>query len=486
MSPAFRVEGATHCVITAVACLCVACGDDALPVAPLAGDDLRLRFDLQSLGPIPYPADNGHNPERIALGRLLFFDPILSGEKDTACGTCHHPDFAFADGRQFSAGATGVGLGPARVMSFSRFSGDAIELGPRNSPTMFNTAYNADETGLPSSRGYQFFDGRVRGLEHQAWVPLSVRSEMRGDAYLGLNAAIAADASCSGSCHLREGYIIVDGDDPGELGEYVEEPTEYERQEQLGQSRQFLISHLRFGNYSNVSADSVLNRLRSIPEYVELFQRAFAEEANAGAAVIDSSTYVRAVAAYGRELVTANSPYDRYVRGEEGALSASQKRGLELFYTKAKYDNCHGGSMFSDFRFVVTGVPQAGLGKAVVDGDDTGREEHTRNHADRYAFRTLTLRNVELTSPYMHDGVFESLEEAVRFFNDGARPRHPDVSDDMLDPALGSPLDLSDSEIDDLVDFLRALTDPGTALDPFLLTVPIRVPSGLTPVFGDS
>jgi cytochrome c peroxidase len=103
---------------------------------------------------------------------------------------------------------------------------------------------------------------------------------------------------------------------------------------------------------------------------------------------------------------------------------------------------------------------------------------------DRFAFRTPSLRNAELTPPYMHDGVFETLEQVIEFYNEGCRPRHPSVTDDMLDPALAQPLDLSTEEVDDLVSFLRALTDPGTGLDPFLLSVPERVPSGLPPVFG--
>ena len=129
-------------------------------------------------------------------------------------------------------------------------------------------------------------------------------------------------------------------------------------------------------------------------------------------------------------------------------------------------------------------MPQEGSGKGVLPGDDTGREEHTGEAADRYAFRTLTLRNVALTAPYMHDGVFETLEEVVRFYNDASQPRHPAVSDDMLHPVLRDPLHLTDEEIDAVVAFMRALTDPGTALPRHLVTVPAQVPSGLMPVFG--
>ncbi len=240
---------------------------------------------------------------------------------------------------------------------------------------------------------------------------------------------------------------------------------------------------------ADAALDSVVARLQAIPDYISLFRQAFTKEAaevDAGtrASVVDSSTYARAIAAYERELVTRNSPYDRYVEGDDDALSVVQRNGLELFFTKAKCATCHNGPMFSDFRFIVQGVPQEGTGKAVIPGDDTGREEHTLDSADRYAFRTLTIRNVELTPPYMHDGVFGTLEEVVRFYNAGSRPRHPSVTDIMLDPVLVDPLGLTDDEITAIVEFMKALTDPGTALDPFLVSVPKRVPSGLEPVFG--
>jgi len=386
------------------------CDGGGVQVGPEEQEDLRERFGLEALGEIPYPADNLPRPERIELGRLLFYDPILSGEKDVSCGTCHHPDFAFADGRQFGAGVSGVGLGPARTVSQSAITGNPITLEPRNSPTVFNTAYNGDEMGRITHEGFQFHDGRVRGLEEQALKPITSRVEMRGDAYPGTDEAAAAAA-----------------------------------------------------------LDSVLTRLRAIPGYVRRFEEAFpqaADEVEAGqrTSVIDSSTYSRAIAAFERELVTRNAPYDQYVRGDDEALSDVQKKGLELFFTKAKCAVCHDGPMFSDFRFVVQGVPQEGVGKDV--------------------FRTLTLRNVELTPPYMHDGVFETLEDVVRFYNRGAQPRHPEVSDDMLDPVLVDPLRLTEDEIAALVAFMNALTDPGTALPDFLLAVPEQVPSGLPPVFG--
>ena len=398
------------------------CSDDDDPQAPVAEADLRALYDLQTLPAIPYPPDNPPRQERIALGRLLFFDPILGGEKDVACGTCHHPDFAFADRRQFGAGVSGTDLGPNRVLGDSRISGNPVAKEPRNSPTCFNTAFNMDETGSMSHTGFQFWDGRVKGLEVQATKPITSRVEMRGDAY----------------------------------------PEE-------------------------AALDSVLARLQAIPEYEARFREAFPEEASMageGESVVDSVTYGKAIAAYERELVTRYSPYDRYVMGDDAALSRMQKDGLVLFFTKARCATCHSGPMFSDFEFVTQGVPQEGTGKDVIPGDDTGRREATLDVADTYAFRTPTLRNVELTPPFMHDGVFETLEEVIAFYNNGCRPRHSEVTDDMMPEVLREPLGLTEAEIGAIVEFLKSLTDPGIGLSSDLLTVPSRVPSGLEPVFG--
>lgn len=411
-------------LLTLLILLTLAACTDYRSTISAGNDEPSIPEGLETLGPIPYPDDNPPVPARIELGQLLFFDPILGGERDVSCGTCHHPDLAFADGRDLPVGVAGSGLGPERRPGVSAVSGDPVGRTPRNSPTVFNTAFNGGPDGRPSAHGIQFWDGRRNGLEHQASAPPTSRVEMRGDAY-----------------------------------------TEED------------------------AIDSVLARLRAIPEYEARFREAFPEvaaEVDSGLRVsaVDSITYSKALAAYQRELVTRNSAYDRFVQGDESALNETQRKGLSLFFGKARCADCHNGPMFSDYRFVVQGVPQHGPGKEVLHGDDLGREEHTLDPADRYAFRTPTLRNVALTAPYMHDGIFTTLEDVVRFYNDGALPRHPDCTDRMLHPSLRSRLNLSDGEMAALVAFMEALTDPGTLLPETLLRVPERVPSGLPPVFG--
>jgi cytochrome c peroxidase len=141
---------------------------------------------------VPAPPDNPTTPERVALGRLLFWDPILSGPKDVACATCHHPAFGYADGLDLSIGANGVGAGPAR--SFG--AGHTPRLVKRNSQSILNVAFNGLTTGgdAVAAAAPMFWDLRVRGLEAQALEPLKALEEMRGDAYPEERAVPAAVA----------------------------------------------------------------------------------------------------------------------------------------------------------------------------------------------------------------------------------------------------------------------------------------------------
>ena len=395
-------------------------------------EDLRQRFALQPLPPIPYPQDNQFNPDRIALGRLIFFDPILSGEKDTACGTCHLPEFGMADGRPLGAGTSGKGLGPKRVLGFSAITGDTVISEPRHTMTIFNVGYNADESGRPSPKGFMLWDGKDRGLEAQALRPIIVRVELRGDAY------------------------------PREM-----------------------------------AVDSVLARLRGIPEYVRLFEQAFPAETDSvdrqlprlGCAydhtplqsVITRSTLGRSIAAFEREQITANTPYDRFVAGDDQALDVAELRGLELFHTRARCASCHSGPLFTDTSFRVQGVEQIGPGRGSATtntgtpqptGRDEGRFLNSGNRSDLFAFRVVTLRQIEKTAPYMHDGALATLEDVIEFYDRGGGDED---SIEHIDPEL-VPLGLSDEEKRDLLAFLKALTDETVQVE-----IPLRVPSGLTP-----
>ena len=358
------------------------------------------------------------------LGRLLFWDPVLSGPMDVSCATCHHPDFAYADGRALSLGPGAAGLGPDRV----DVSDGSIPVAQRNSPTLLNVAYNgldrqrrrrrggprftplpADLETVNSERAPMFWDRRARSLETQALLPLTIREEMRGDAY----------------------------------------PEE-------------------------VAVDSVVARLRAIPEYVSLFREVYGEETS-----IDATQIAAAIAAFERTLVARNSPFDQFLAGDEDALTTQQRRGLDEF-NEADCSDCHRGPMLSDFNMHAEGVAENPLLAEPDAGDG------------RFRFRTPTLRNVAITAPYMHNGMIGTLEEVLAFYDRG-RSENPNVSnrrrrrgdgdrDDV--PATPGRLsgrfrgvdDMTVQQQEDIIAFLEALTDPD-----FDRTIPARVPSGLAP-----
>jgi cytochrome c peroxidase len=380
-------------------------------------DALRARLDLETLPTSKrYPPWNPPMPERVALGRLLFFDPILSGERDVACGTCHHPDLGWADGRQLPVGVAGghyhpTALGPDRVTGISAMSGQPVGMTPRNAPTVLNTAFNGFFSPRPEFLSLMFWDGRVEnGLEEQALKPPTSRVEMAGDAY-----------------------------------------------------------------NKDQALDIIVARLRGVAEYKALFAQAFPEAEDATAA-ISSENLGMALAAFQRELVTPDSAYDRFIAGDDGALSPAQLRGLDLFFGQAACEACHFGPMLSDFSFHIQGVAQIGPGRPETPGDDIGRAEVTGRDEDRYAFRTPGLRNVALTAPYMHDGAHNSLHEVVEFYDRGGNDLK--LAKESIDVRI-FPLGLDQRQRDDLVAFMESLTGKLPNV-----TVPERVPSGLVPLFG--
>lgn len=185
----------------------------------------------------------------------------------------------------------------------------------------------------------------------------------------------------------------------------------------------------------NMQDESVLvARLESAPEYRAQFQDVFGGPPT-------KQRVALAIDAYVRKLTTPNSPFDRYVMGDPRALTEAQKRGLVLFVGKADCAMCHRGPAFADDQFHALGIA----------GDDTGRFKVTGVEADRYTFKTPTLRNVELTAPYMHDGSVPTLRGVVEFYNAGGGPHRP------KSPLLRR-LDLTEREKLDLVAFLESLT----------------------------
>lgn len=212
--------------------------------------------------------------------------------------------------------------------------------------------------------------------------------------------------------------------------------------------------------HMNNNLDLMVERLEADPSYVEAFQEAY------GDAKITAERVGNAISSFERTLVFDDAPLDRYMAGDESALSEQQKRGLALFMGKADCIACHNGPNLTDNQFHNLGVPDDHVtGDAQVMAsirfdtkrtgyeewanveEDPGRAQITKDPADLGAFRTMGLRNVKDSPPYMHNGALETLEDVVRFYDRGGGD-HPNKS------PLMQPLSLTDQEIEDLVVFL--------------------------------
>ena len=391
-----------------------ACGSDDPGTGP---DDVNEQAVLRALalasglGAMPAepvrPVENPYSMENVELGRLLFFDPILSGPMDVACSTCHLPRFAFADGRQFPSGAGGIGLGPERTDP-----PPPMRPMERNSPTVFNTGLYGRMSTQPTTNGTMFWSGSAFGIEDQALNPIAADKELRGNTYSKVHAI-----------------------------------------------------------------DSVLVRLRGIEGYLNRFAEAYPEifevYGRDASRLVTATTLRKALAAYVRELITPDAPLDRFLNGDDQALTARQQAGLRLFVGDAGCVACHTGPLLSDFSMHVIGGKQEGIGRDTTPGDDLGWGEHG---GKLYSFRTPPLRQVELTAPYLHAGTSATLADVLRFKNAGVS-ENPNVAAGDLDVAV-KPLGLSDAELADLLAFLEALTDRVTTAGQ-LFQAPEVVPSGL-------
>ena len=181
----------------------------ALGVLLLFATDVRpqnvalndLRFAALPAAP-KAPAGNPATREKVTLGRLLFWDPILSGRKDVACATCHHPRFGYAENRDLSIGVDGIGLGASRHFK----TASTIPFVKRNSQTILNTAFNGmtDGGGYDPSTAPMFWDLRAKGLEAQALEPIKTLEEMRGDTYTDANAIASVVARLNAVAEYRD------------------------------------------------------------------------------------------------------------------------------------------------------------------------------------------------------------------------------------------------------------------------------------------
>jgi cytochrome c peroxidase len=239
---------------------------------------------------------------------------------------------------------------------------------------------------------------------------------------------------------------------------------------------------------------ALTERLTSNEEYRQLLAAAYPDLAPEQIEFVHAANAIGAfeVAAF----TFAESPFNRFLLGDDAALDEAAMRGAGLFFGKATCATCHTGPLLSDQQTHAIAAPQVGPGKSEEAPEDHGRGRETFAESDTYAFRTPPLHNVAITGPWMHDGAFTSLEAVIRHHIDPAASLlsydptqtvgpaiyflDPDQFIqrlvDAIDPTLAVP-ELSDAEIADLVAFLGALTDPAASELEHL--IPARVPSGL-------
>lgn len=411
-------------------------------------------------GPLPEPDAVFPEPgmASIELGRLLFYDPILSGAKTVSCATCHHPRFATGDGVSLGLGDGGRGLGPDRGHDPANPPEQRI---PRNAPALFNLGA-AQFTTL-------FHDGRLELDPDRAG---GIRTPLGADMARGFATVLSAQAM----------FPVLSGDEMA--GHYSENDV-------AQAVRQGLLTDPG-GAWDILSA-----RVAAIPDYRARFDTVI------GARQIHFTDIANVIADFiAFEWRADDSAFDRHLR-DGVSLPPAAARGMALFYGKAGCDGCHGGQFQTDHGFHAIAMPQIGPGKAARferHNRDTGRMRVTGDVRDAYAFRTPSLRNVTRTAPYGHAGAFATLDGVIRHHLDpvgSLRAYDPtrallpgagfgsdfavmdaaaEVSAIAAANTLGSQ-HLSDTEIADLMAFLAALTDE-TALAG-RLGVPAHVPSGL-------
>ena len=286
---------------------------------------------LEPLTAVPAPAANPQTPEKIELGKKLFFDRRLSGDGTMSCSTCHDPEKGYSDDLAIS-------LSYPTTRNW------------RNSPTLINVGFQKT----------LFHDGRAQTLEEQALFPMMSAFEM------------------------------------------------------------------------NRNLDFVEEVIRTVPEYVEAFQKVFGGEVN-------RERMAMALSAFQRTLVSVNAPLDRFLKGDGSALSPEARKGYDLFTGKGKCADCHGGVILTDDKFHALNVPEnleqekdprvAATRRFVAKvsnyedyrnlSEDPGRYLVTKDKKDWKAFRTPTVREIARTGPYMHNGIFETLEQVIEFFDQG-------------------------------------------------------------------
>ncbi|CAM5479485.1 Cytochrome c551 peroxidase OS=Afipia felis OX=1035 GN=ccp PE=4 SV=1 [Afipia felis] len=299
-------------------------------------DPIRTQYRRPVI--IPFPDDNPYTKAKADLGKMLFFDPLLSGSRKHSCSSCHMPANSWSDGRSHAVGEDPAGM-------------------DIRTPTLIDIAF-VDVLG---------WDGKFIDLESVAFGPLTSPQNM------------------------------------------------------------------------NITERELVRRLSASPRYTAAFAKAF------GSKHVTRRRIELALATYERTIVAGEAPFDRWVMGDDNAISPEAKRGFALFNGKAHCSSCHSGPSFTDGSF-------QDIGSAT--GGDIGRGHlFPTSEKLQYAFKTPTLRDVANRGPYMHDGSVATLEDVIELYNRGGidRPsRSPSIR----------PLSLTAGEKAELIAFLKTLSAP--------------------------
>ncbi len=401
------------------------------------------------------------DPAQARLGQLLFYDPILSGNRNISCGTCHHHSLASGDGLSLGIGEGGRGLGRDRTPGTGP---EAIRKRiPRNAPALWNLGHKSVRVLFHDGR-LEISDQYGNGFDSPAeeWLPQ------------GLNSILAAQALFPLTAQFEMAGNVGENDVTGAVHDRID-----------------------------LGWPIIAKRVRTIPEYGALFVGAYDHiDTPAEVTIVEIGNALGAFMA--SEWISIDSPYDAWQR-DGTPLPGNAERGRQLFFGKAQCSTCHSGPLFTDQEFHALGLPAFGPGRTRAFDPmprDVGRMGETNLIEDAYRFRTPSLRNVALTAPYGHNGAFASLDGIVRHHLDPgasadawqvAEAALPDVpwlaegdflirqdSREMARQARAldvRPLPLSDAEVAELVAFLHALTGQSVTARP--LGRPDRVPSGL-------
>ena len=395
------------------------------------------------------------------LGQLLFYDPILSGNKEVACATCHHPSLGTGDGLSLSLGDGGKGLGNKRIVDYENLPEQRV---PRNAQPLFNLGAKQFKT--------LFHDGRV---QVDLSRPSGLRTPLEEEMVKGFSSIISAQTM----------FPVLSADEMA--GHYSENE---------------ISEAVRRGTLTGKGGawDLISKRVQAIPEYSDFFTDTYDHIKTAQD--IKFTDISNAVAAFMEfEWRSDTSPFDDFLQGRLD-LAISQEKGMELFYGKANCSSCHAGALFTDHQFHATGQPQVGPGKAArfqSHSRDLGRFRVTGNIKDKYAFRTPSLRNVELTGPWGHAGAYSNLKAFVyahlnpylalyNYDKSNVTLTKYDANDwkimdnanevkAIADSITIKPVIISDGEVTDLLAFLGTLTD--IKAQKGRLGIPETVPSGL-------